>query len=319
MTAPRFTVLMPTHYRPDVIGYAIRSVLAQSDGDFELLVVGDGAVEGTAAVVTAFDDPRIRWFDLPKAPGFGYANRNIAMEQSRGALIAFAADDDLMLPDHLARLGAAFDDAAIQWAYSQVLWVSTDGIVAPDLTNLSLDDERQTFLRRRNTVAGGALMFRASAFASRRCWPEQEMKAGDWAMMKALLSAHGHRALRHLPTPTLMHFAAATKRHRHSTFDLLGAWLRVADAVSWWPEALRIPADDGVLQAEVWRRFETDPAFPQRLRDGAADIANRLVIERLTGRVPPTAGDLLDWLRWPARLGRRHLAGIARRFLKRPR
>ena len=63
---PRFSVLMPTHDRPHLIGHAIRSVLAQSRADLELLVVGDGAVDGTAAVVQGFGDPRIRWFDLPK-------------------------------------------------------------------------------------------------------------------------------------------------------------------------------------------------------------------------------------------------------------
>ena len=82
MSGPRFTVLMPTHYRPDTIGYAIRSVLNQTVPDFELLVVGDGATAETAAVVRSFTDPRIRWFDLPKAAGFGYANRNIAMVPS---------------------------------------------------------------------------------------------------------------------------------------------------------------------------------------------------------------------------------------------
>ena len=70
--SPRFTVLMPTHYRPDVIGFAIQSVLNQTETDFELFIVGDGAWPETSAVVHRFTDPRIRWFDLPKAPGYGY-------------------------------------------------------------------------------------------------------------------------------------------------------------------------------------------------------------------------------------------------------
>ncbi len=89
--APRFSILLPTRDRPELLRLAIRSVLASTAPDFELLVVGDGASRDTAAVVASFSDARIKWFDLPKAPHMGYANRNVALRQAAGEFIAFAA------------------------------------------------------------------------------------------------------------------------------------------------------------------------------------------------------------------------------------
>jgi glycosyltransferase involved in cell wall biosynthesis len=289
VSAPRFTVLMPTHYRPDTIGYAIRSVLNQTAGDFELLVVGDGATPDTAAVVQSFTDPRIKWFDLPKAPGFGYANRNIAMEQSTGELVVFSADDDVMLPDHLERLGSCFADPAVKWAYSQALWVSTDGIAAPDLTNLENDDERAAFARG-NTISGGSLMFRVAAMPSRRCWPEHVKSSGDWEQMTWLLRQYGLGGMRRLAEPTYLHFTAGRKGNmRNSGFALLGAWLALADTVEWWPAALKPDLAGRPAQQVYLDLIERDPDYARQLRAAATDICNRVALGALSPRWPATA------------------------------
>ncbi len=285
MSEPRFTVLMPTHYRPDSIGFAIEAVLRQTERSLELLVVGDGAAPETAEVVKRFDDPRVRWFDLPKAPGYGYANRNIAMAQSRGELVAFASDDDLMLPDHLERLGALFDEPQVQWAYSQALWVSTDGIAAPDLTNLSFEDERQVF-EQYNTISGGALMFRASAFPSRQCWPEDVPHAGDWQQMRQLLRHYGVAGMRRLAEPTFLHFVAGQKVARHSGSPLLAAWLGNADSAAWWPRELKPDLAAELPQGYYTRLLRSEPESVQKLRNAAADVVNRVALDHLAPRVP---------------------------------
>lgn len=284
VATPLFTVLMPTHQRPDVISYAIRSVLAQTERRFELIVVGDGVVNGTEEAVRAFTkDPRVKWLDFPKAPGFGYANRNKALRLARGRLVAFAADDDLMLRDHLELMRQRFADPTVQMAYSQVLWVSTDGIAAPDLTNLAFDDELTYFLTRANTIAAGGVVYRASALPNRDIWPETVESEGDLAIWRRLIKAHGSGAVRYVRTPTVLHFSARRKNSRHSHSGRLGAYLRIADASPWWPAELKLTIPPGRTEQEVYaEQMAANPvSWTAAIRQAALDCANRLATDRL--------------------------------------
>ena len=282
---PRFSILMPTHSRVDVIGHAIRSVLDQTVPDFELLVVGDGCAPGTAEVVAGFDDPRIRFFDLPKAPHFGYANRNIALREASGALIAFAADDDLWFPDHLETLGAALAGGAAL-AYSQALWVSTDGIFGPALTNLDFEDERRVFLEEYNTLCAGCIVYRADALPRLDAWPEDVPVAADWRLWQRIIRENPDNPFVYCRLPTVLHFSARWKKSRHSGFGPLATMIGIADSVGWWPPALRAAIPEGMTeQAVIAGMMRADPSgWTQRVRLASADVVARLAWD--TMRLP---------------------------------
>ncbi len=108
---PLFTVLLPVHRPPDLLPFAIESVLAQEEGRFELLVVCDGTPPETVRVAESYAarDPRVRVLDFPKGERHGERHRHTALEQARGELVAHLGDDDLWFPAFLAELARLLD------------------------------------------------------------------------------------------------------------------------------------------------------------------------------------------------------------------
>jgi glycosyltransferase involved in cell wall biosynthesis len=95
------SVIIPVFNTERLVAEAIRSVLAQTHEDFELILVDDGSTDGSAAVCAGFDDPRIR---LVRQQNRGLAGaRNAGIRHARGDLLAFLDADDAWMPDKLVR------------------------------------------------------------------------------------------------------------------------------------------------------------------------------------------------------------------------
>jgi glycosyltransferase involved in cell wall biosynthesis len=97
---PLVSVIIPTLNRPDFLRAALQSVLAQTVGDLEVLVVDDGSAIDPRPVLAALDDGRIRYFRHDANRGEAAA-RNTGIRNARGAYVAFLDDDDEWLPDKL--------------------------------------------------------------------------------------------------------------------------------------------------------------------------------------------------------------------------
>ena len=98
------SVLIPTFDHASTLGFAVESVLAQTERDLEVLIVGDGVAAEVREVAEGLvaKDPRVRFFDFPKAPHHGEIHRHTAIQQSLGDVIAYLCDDDLLMPEHIA-------------------------------------------------------------------------------------------------------------------------------------------------------------------------------------------------------------------------
>jgi glycosyltransferase involved in cell wall biosynthesis len=94
------SVVIPTRSRRDLLLRALQSVFAQSYPNLEVLVIDDGSDDGTAEMVAALDDPRLRWLPNEARLGAGYS-RHRGAELTSGHFIAFLDSDDWWLQDKL--------------------------------------------------------------------------------------------------------------------------------------------------------------------------------------------------------------------------
>lgn len=97
---PLFSVVIPTYNRAPMLRRALESVLAQTFGGFEVLVVDNHSDDDTLEVVASFNDPRVRVLRVHNH-GVIAVSRNLGIRESRGEWIAFLDSDDRWWSDKL--------------------------------------------------------------------------------------------------------------------------------------------------------------------------------------------------------------------------
>ncbi|CAM3860365.1 glycosyltransferase family 2 protein [Smaragdicoccus niigatensis] len=272
----RWSVLLPTHNRPETLQIAIESVLAQDDPDFELLVVGDGCTDHTGDVVASFADDRIRWFDLPKSPGFGYANRNVALREARGEWIAYQTHDDIWAPDHLSLMASLLSDD-VDIAYSRPIWATPDGWMYPFSFDLR-DPINIVRFQTENYIPALCFVTRRRAVEAAGWWPEDVESSGDWLLWRRVLAVTGSTRPAYLSTPTSIHFRTIRRNFDHPMVVYLQR-----SAQDWWPEDLHFGARQGVIEQEIVRELLGDDpqAWWTKVR-----VATETAEHYLAGREP---------------------------------
>lgn len=119
---PLVSVVVPVYNVEKYLRQCLDSVVAQTYGNLEILVVDDGSTDGSGAICDAYADGRIRVFHTENR-GLSAA-RNYALDRARGAYIAFLDSDDWFEEDAIRTLmdtatatGADIVSCRFYWEY----------------------------------------------------------------------------------------------------------------------------------------------------------------------------------------------------------
>jgi len=122
------SVVMPAHNSQGSLSESVQSVLSQTYGDWELIIVDDASCDGTSALARQFasDDARIRVLSLAQNVGVAEA-RNCGINAACGQYLAFLDSDDLWLPNKLQIQIDFMRSSGAGFSFAQYRRIDRDG------------------------------------------------------------------------------------------------------------------------------------------------------------------------------------------------
>lgn len=132
--SPRFSIVIPTYNGSATIEDTIKSILAQSFGEFELIVVDDHSSDSTREIIEyyAHKDNRIRFYQLEYNSGGPATPKNVGVSHALASYVMFCDQDDQYLPQKLA----VYNDVLAQYPdtdvlFSDYLYETVGSVAAP--------------------------------------------------------------------------------------------------------------------------------------------------------------------------------------------
>ncbi len=233
----KVSIVMPAYNVSTFIAEAIRSVLAQTFTDFELIIVDDGSTDDTNLICKRFEDPRIR---LVSQKNRGLAGaRNTGIRIAKGEYVAFLDADDKWHPkklqEHVAHLDAR---PLVGVSYSASQFMDESGALMPLYQTPKVSNVRSEDVLCRNPVGNGsAPVIRRSAL--------QDIESFD--------DRYGQ--------PEAVYFDPDFKQSED-----IECWVRIAAQTRWRFEGIDKPLtqyrlNSGGLSASVGRQLQSWEAF----------------------------------------------------------
>lgn len=185
-SAPLVSVVIPACNAEEFIGYTLKSILAQTYQNFEVIVVDDGSHDRTVEIVQSFidQDSRIQLFSQSNQ-GVAAA-RNVAMQHAKGKYIAPIDADDFWLAEKLEKQVNCLEesDDSVGLVYSWSIYVDRAGEIigrSPFGKFGEVEGNVFTFLVFYNFLDNGStMMFRRSCLDRIGGYNDELKTCEDW-------------------------------------------------------------------------------------------------------------------------------------------
>lgn len=190
---PLVSVIIPTYNRVDMLGNAIKSILAQTYTNIEIILVDDGSTDDTKVLIDTF--PEVKY--LKKTNGGQASARNMGLKHATGKYIASLDSDDLWETSFLTKMVEVIESLDLDFAFANWEQNNTNGdktdflskyIYFPSHVSMEKDswvhlnykDVRSIYLSGCPSPSSSLLM-RYSAIKSG--WNEEMNIADDWCLL----------------------------------------------------------------------------------------------------------------------------------------
>ena len=205
---PLVSIIMNIRNGAAFLREAMDSVVAQTFGDWELIMWDDCSTDDSAAIVAEYEDPRVRYFLSPEETPLGKARDN-AIRQATGEWLAFLDQDDLWTPAKLEKQMALSDAAAgIIYGRAVLFWPGgrkRDYDQAHEFSRLPEGDIFSELFRSACFIAMSSAVLRRSAVEEIGGIPEYIEMAPDYYLYIAIARRYPARAVQEVVCWYRMH------------------------------------------------------------------------------------------------------------------
>jgi glycosyltransferase involved in cell wall biosynthesis len=224
--APRLAVVVPSYDTASYLGAAVRSLLAQTMPDLEVIVVDDGSHDDSVQRVLAIPDRRLT---VVRQHNRGLAGaRNTGILLARAPFIGFCDSDDLWHPRkaerHLERMERT-PDVGVTFSFSAYL--DHDGVPTGQLLATACAEPTVRDLVRRNHLGNGSTaVVRRTCFERVGLYDESIANAEEWELWVRIAALAALRIVR-IPEPlTGYRIRAGSLSASYDSF-LRNAWIAI--------------------------------------------------------------------------------------------